>query len=515
MNESRRPFAALLSLMALILGSGCSLGPKFARPAEPVTPEWSLTTDARLQTTSAPDTAWWRTFSDPTLDTLIELASRQNLSLQIAGVRIMEGRAQLGLATGRQYPQLAAVFGSATSIGLSEHAANTVGLDKSYWDYQVGFDASWELDFWGKYRSDVQTAAGIYHGTIADYDDALVSLEAEVARTYTSIRTFEVLLDLARTNAALQEEGLRIARSRFKNGATSELDVAQSTTLLESTRATIPQLESGLLQTQNALCTLLGRPPGSLTSLLGATKGIPTPPSQVAVGVPAEMLRRRPDIRSAELQAFAQAGQIGVAKEDFYPRLSIFGTIGTQTASGVSGVSTASLFGPGTWFYAFGPRLFWPLINFGRTKNNVRIQDARYEESLVNYQNSVLKAAQEAEDGLTGYLKSQEAVVFAENASNAAKRSADLAFIQYREGAVDFQRVLDAQRSLLEQQNNLTRTRSSIATNLIALYKALGGGWEIRQGRPFVSDSTRMEMQHRTNWGNYLSESPTNSPTSR
>ena len=145
----------------------------------------------------------------------------------------------------------------------------------------------------------------------------------------------------------------------------------------------------------------------------------------------------------------------------------------------------------------------------------MRIQDAHYEESLVNYQNSVLKAAQEAEDGLTGYLKSQESVVFAENAANAAQRSADLAFIQYREGAVDFQRVLDAQRSLLQQQNELTRTRSSIATNLIALYKALGGGWEIRQGRPFISESTRMEMQHRTNWGNYLSESPTNSPTGR
>jgi NodT family efflux transporter outer membrane factor (OMF) lipoprotein len=500
--------------MAVTLASGCSLGPKFVRPAAPIHQEWSASTDPHV-TESVPDVSWWKTFNDGALDSLVELAYHQNLSLRIAGVRIMESRAQLGLAVGRQYPQVQAAFGSATAVGLSEHAANVIGFDKNFWDYQVGFDASWELDFWGKFRSDVQAQTGAYFANVADYEDALVSLTAEVARTYTVIRTFEVLLDLARTNEALQAEGLRIAQARFKNGATSELDVAQSTTLLESTRATIPQLEGGLVQAQNALCALLGRAPGSLADLLGNSKGIPAPPAQVAISVPAEMLRRRPDIRSAELQAYAQGARIGVAKADFYPRVSIFGTIGTQTASGLSGVSTASLFGPGTFFYSYGPRLFWPLLDWGRTKNNVRIQDARYEELLVNYQNSVLKAAQEAEDGLTGYLKSQEAVVFATSASNAAHRSADLAFKQYREGAVDFQRVLDAQRELLQQESSLARTRSSIATNLIAFYKALGGGWETRQGQPFVPDSTRMEMQKRTNWGNYFSSPPTNSPTSR
>ena len=520
--RSRGPLAtigAVAMLGAIVALNGCAVGPKFVKPTPAVNPAWSQAADPHLAAESPADSAWWRTFNDATLDTLVELAYRQNLPLQIAGLRILESRARLGVATGRQYPQVQVAFGSATGVGLSEHAANIAGFDQNFWDYQLGFDAAWEMPFWSRFKKGVEAEHATLYGTVADYEGALVSLTAEVARTYAVIRTFEVLIEQAQANVTLQQEGVRIAESRFRNGATSQLDVTQATTLLESTRSTIPQLETGLRQAQNALSTLLGQPTGTVQAMLAQTKGIPTAPAAVSVSVPAEMLRRRPDIRSAELFAAAQCANIGVAKSDLYPRLSLAGTVGVQTSSGATfspaGSVLSNLFNGASIFYSFGPRLLYPIFNYGRIKNNVRVQDARFEQLLINYDNVVLGAAQEVEDTMTGYLKSQEAVVFQQNAVEAAQKSADIAFVQYREGAVDYQRVLDAQRSLLQEQNSLARTQSSIATNLIALYKALGGGWELRQGRPFVSESVQAEMQHRTNWGDYFSPLPAQETTTQ
>ena len=511
-------------LGTLLAFGGCAVGPKYVKPTVSLNDSWIEAANPRIAARTPADSAWWSAFQDSTLDRLIQLSYRQNLTLQRAGLRIMEARAQLAIAVGRQYPQIQAAFGNATAVGLSKYAPNGAPLDHNFWDYQVGFDAAWELDFWRKYGKDVEAERASYLATVADYDDALVSLTAEVARTYAVIRTFEVLIDQARANAAVQEEGQRIAQSRFRNGATSELDVAQATTLLESTRATIPQLEIGLEQAENALSTLLGQPTGSAQALLDGRREILTAPAQVAVSVPADLLRRRPDIRGVELSAIAQSARIGVAKADLYPRFVLFGSIGTQTSSSAGvlsgGAGLNNLFNAGSLFYSFGPRIVWPFFNYGRIKNNVRVQDARLQQLLVQYQDAVLKAAQEVEDGLAGYLKSQESAVFAENAVQGAQRAVDLSFIQYREGAVDYQRVLDAQRSLLQEQNTLARTRSSIATNLIALYKALGGGWEMRQGQPFIADSTRIEMERRTNWGDLMSKpvhetSKANSPPPR
>jgi NodT family efflux transporter outer membrane factor (OMF) lipoprotein len=513
----RRLGGALAPLAMMLALGGCAVGPKFVRPAAPLEAAWHAPDTAQVLTPALADTAWWRTFNDPTLDSLVAIAYRQNLPLQVAGVRIYEARARLGIATGQKYPQVQAAFGSLTGVQVSQNAANSRLADHNFWDLQLGFDAAWELDFWGKFRKGVRAEEANYLSTIADYQDGLVSLTAEVARTYAVIRTFEVLIDQARQNVTVQEEGRRIAESRHRHGATSELDVAQAITLLESTRASIPILETDLAQAQNALCTLLGQPTGTVETILSRNTGIPTPPAQVAVSVPAEMLRRRPDIRSVELQAMAQSDRIGVARADLYPSFSLFGTIGTQTSSNggpLSGSSSFSdIFGPKSWFFSFGPSFFWPLFNYGRITNNVRLQDARLQQLLVQYQSSVLLAAQEVEDGMVGFLKAQEATVSQQNAANSAQRAVDLSMVQYREGAVDFQRVLDAQRSLLQEQNALAQTRSSATTNLIALYKALGGGWEISVGQPVVSDSTQIEMQHRTNWGNYFDHSPTAPPS--
>jgi NodT family efflux transporter outer membrane factor (OMF) lipoprotein len=504
-----RAVAAAVSLLGVALTlTGCAVGPKFERPDVTVNPTWNVSADSHVTTQAGPDSAWWRAFNDPALDRLVGLAYHQNLPLRTAGARIMEARAQMAVAVGRQYPQMQAVVGNATAVGLTDVAAKSTGLGKNFWDLGLGFDASWEIDFWRKYSRDVQYETSKYYATVADYDNSLVALTAEVARTYTLIRTYETLIDLAQRNVALQEEGLRIAQSRFRNGATSELDVTQATTLLESTRASIPRFESTLLQAQNALCTLLGQPTGTVNALLEGPRVIPTPPATVALSVPAELLHRRPDIRGREFAAAAASARIGIASTELYPRLAISGSIGTQAISGADAITSTTLFGPGTFFYSIGPRLLYPLLNYGRLKNNVRVEDARFQQSIEDYQQTVLKAAQEVQDGLAGFTKSQEAAVFSQNAATSARRSADLAFVQYREGAVDFQRVLDAQRSLLQEENSLAQTRSSIATNLVALYKALGGGWELRKGQPFVPESTQVEMKKRTNWGDLLSNPP-------
>ncbi|WP_244221551.1 efflux transporter outer membrane subunit [Corallococcus exercitus] len=507
------PIVGALPLLGVLSAlSGCTVGPNFKRPEAAVAKEWRTQDDPRLKKQAEVDSQWWKSFGDPSLDRLVELAYRQNLPLQISGLRIVEARAQLAILTGRQYPQVQVATGSAAAVGRSENAAasnlldlaNLGDLDRHYLEYQLGFDALWEVDFWGKYRRGVESGTANLLASVADYQSSLVSLTAEVARTYVLVRTYEVLIEQAQENARIQEEGFRIAESRFSNGATSELDVTQAATLLESTRATIPQLEGGLDQARNALSTLLGQPTGAVEALLAGPKRIPVAPATVAVGMPAEILRRRPDVRSAELFAAAQCARIGIAEAELYPSFSLFGTIGLQAST--AGSASGNLFSLGSLVYSVGPRIVFPFLNYGRLKNGVRVEDARFQQLLVNYRNTVLKAGQEVEDSLAGFVSAQKAMAFQQAAVKAAQRSVELAVVQYREGAVDYQRVLDAQRSLLEQQNNLAQTSSSIATNLVALYKALGGGWEVRRDQPVVPEPMQTEMEQRTNWGDMLSK---------
>jgi NodT family efflux transporter outer membrane factor (OMF) lipoprotein len=319
-----------------------------------------------------------------------------------------------------------------------------------------------------------------------------------------AIRTSEVLIDLAISNVKLQEQAMEIANSRFQNGATSELDPTQAAAQLEATRATIPQLQIGLEQAGHALCTLLGLTQGTLDTLMAGARQIPRAPTTIAVGMPAEMLRRRPDIRSAELTAAAQCARIGVAKAELFPSFTLLGQIGLESSS--HGDNFTTFASTSSIFYTAGPRINWPFFSYGRLTNGVRVQDARFQEALVSYQNAVLQAAQEVEDGLSGYLRSQEQAAAEDRAVVAAKRAVEISTAAYREGAVDFQRVIDAQRTLLGEQNNAAQATSAISTNLIAVYKALGGGWEPYAGEPVVPVETQREMKARTNWGDLLSE---------
>jgi NodT family efflux transporter outer membrane factor (OMF) lipoprotein len=486
--------------------TACMVGPHYYRPSVSVNDHWTAANDPRLASRTPVDSLWWHSFNDSTLDRLIDTAYRQNIALQIAGTRIMEARAELGIADAQWWPVNRNPIASPTAGAIVPFNGNQPIL---YGAHAVGFDAAWEPDFWGRVRHGTRAAAAAYGATVADYQGALVALSAEVARTYVAIRTYQVLIARARDNVAIQEEGLQVAHARVHHGATSGLDESQATSLLETTRATVPELQIGLQQAQNALCTLLGQTSGCEASAVSGPEEIPVVPARVAIGVPAELLRRRPDIRSAELFAMAQCDRIGIAMSELYPSFDLTGALGVRTVVTTGSQSSLAgllgIFNPGAFIVSLGAGMFWPILGYPRILNNIRVQDARFQQSLLNYQNVVLRAEQEVEDGIAGFLREQESAEFAQNAVVAAQDSVHLALVQYREGATDYQRVLDTQRTLLQSQITAARMRGAIATNAVALYKALGGGWELRDGQPVISDRTRTEMERRTNWGGALS----------
>jgi NodT family efflux transporter outer membrane factor (OMF) lipoprotein len=502
-----------LFLVVLLLGvwSGCTkVGPDYVRPETNVASDWLEAQDPRLKTEPAEYRNWWKVFKDSTLDQLIDTAYQENLDVRRAGVRVLEARAQLGVATGQLYPQTQQASGTVqvnresagTPIpGTSASGPRFKGI--TYWQSQLGLGASWELDFWGKFQRGIEAADAGLAASVADYDSTLVSLTANVANMYTAIRTLERRLAIARRNVETQKESLTIAQARFEGGTTSQRDVEQARTVLTSTQATIPVLEIQLRQAKDALSVLLGMPPNRLKELDKGQGIIPTPPTRAVVGIPADLLRRRPDIRSAEYSAMAQCAQIGVAKAQLYPAFSLTGNFGFLS----SDVGRNALGDIANWRNrtgAGGPTVQWNILNYGQITNLVRVQDARFQELLIDYQKTVLKAQQEVEDNLSAFFRSQEQAQSLIESANAAQKSLDLAVIQYREGITDFTTVLTAQVSLLNTQDNLANAQGNIANGLVGVYRALGGGWEIRQGQDFVPAATRKTMGERTNWGRIL-----------
>jgi NodT family efflux transporter outer membrane factor (OMF) lipoprotein len=492
-----------LAIATFIFGGCTTVGPDFKRPEASIAKGWIEAKDPKVKPQSVEYSDWWKLFNDPVLNNLIEIAYQQNLPLQIAGIRILEARAQLGIARGSQYPQQQQISGSTTRQRTSENAPPGVGGSQTFWNAQSTFDAAWELDLWGRFRRGVESADASLIATIADYDDVLVTLTADVASAYVQIRTIEERIALAQANVDIQERSLKIADVRFHNGATTELDVRQAESLLRDTQASIPRLQTSLRQTKTALSLLLGMPPSNLEAVLGMPSVIPSAPADVALGMPADLLRRRPDIRRAELQAAAQSALIGVAQSDLYPRLSLVGSIGFQS-SDVGNAKLGNFLNGNSLTYFVGPFIQWPIFNYGRLKNNVRVQDARFEQLIVNYRNTVLRAAKEVEDFLVGYLRSQDESGFLGDSVKAAARSVDLALVQYRDGVVDYQRVLDTQRFLVQEQDLHTQSRGNVVLNLIGTYRALGGGWQIRRGKEFVPITIKQTMRTRTDWGKML-----------
>jgi len=483
----------------LLLGlGGCMrVGPDFQAPGEDWVKHWSTPALEHASERGAnPDLRqWWQVFNDPVLEQLINDADAHNASLKIAGLRVMEARAQLGIAQAGRYPQLQQANVDLLYAQRRQYSGSN-RRDSRFWQFSEGFDVGWELDFWGRFSRAIESSDASYFAAQANYEDVLVLLRAQVADTYFSLRTTEARLRVARDNTRQQKRSLDITRKLFDSGQTAELDWQQAKTQYLGTLASIPSLEDQLHRTRNALSVLTGQAPGELPQMTANEALIPLIDRAVLQDVPANLLLRRPDVRAAELNVAAQSALIGVAESDFYPSLSLLGSI-AWTASSVGNT-------PNSLDLVGGPSLRWNLFDHGRISNNVRVQDARLQQLIEVYRDTVRQAAREADDAASGLSQSLERERILGQAEVAAKRSLVLARAQYSEGFSDFQRVLDAQRALLEQQDNYLVSRANAVSNLIALYKALGGGWYAAQ--PLVDHATRKQMENRTDWDGLLDE---------
>lgn len=482
------------------------IGPDFATPQTDVANNWATKDTARISDARPRDAAWWKNFDDPALNRLIELAYKQNLDLRQAGVNVLQARAQLGAAIGEEYPQVQQASGQ---LGYNNRGRNDTSLlpfgssDTSYSTLKYGLTSTWEVDFWGKFRRAVESADENFLASISNYDAALVSLTATVASTYVNIRTLEARLKVLRDNVKAQEGNLEIATTRFNAGETSERDVTQAVSQLGDTQAQIPPVEVSLAQAEHSLAVLLGMTSAKLETVLTGEGPIPTAPEEVAVGIPRDLLRQRPDVRRAEHVAAAESALIGAAEADLYPAFSLSGTFGFSSTD----IARRSLGDAFTWngrVFSIGPAVQWNIFNYGQITNQVRAQDAQFQAAVIGYQNTVLQAQREVEDALVAFVKSDDAVTYLEKAVKASKRSLELSVIQYREGATDFTTVLTSEQALLRQQDQLTAARGNVPLSLISVFQALGGGWEIREGNDFVPMEIKDEMKERTDWGDLL-----------
>jgi NodT family efflux transporter outer membrane factor (OMF) lipoprotein len=499
MRANRLAGGAIALAGAMLLAACRTVGPDFQRPAVPWLADWNggslapLAHESRAARSRQLD-AWWRHFNDPVLDQLIHLAQRANPGVRTAGLRIMEARAGLGIAGSARYPQLQQVTGELLHVG--EERSGGRGPDTSATAFNAALNISWELDFWGKFSRSIEAADAGYLASIAQYDDVQVLMAAQVAGLYCSIRTVEARLVIAQENATVQRRSLEITERLFSSGHESELDVQQARSLYLGTLATIPVLEASLRQAQNALSILLARPPGPLPEMDPGKNQIPQAELAAIVDLPADALRRRPDVRSAEMQLAAQSALIGVSAADLYPSISLLGSLGLAATS-VSGT-------PQVLSWAAGPGLAWNVFDHGRLTNAVLVQDARFQQLYEQYQDVVLRAAREVDDAAVGFARTREQIALLADAVKAARRSLDIANIQYREGLTDFQRVIDSERNLFAQQELLVTSRGALTQNLIAIYKAMGGGWEQARSRPVVDDATRAAMDRRSDWKGLL-----------
>jgi NodT family efflux transporter outer membrane factor (OMF) lipoprotein len=491
-----------LACAAALLQACTSLGPDYQEPEVAWLAEWE--TDLYGQTlATAPDSAedlsfWWQAFNDPTLNDLIEVARRENHSLRIAGLAILESRALLGIATGARYPQVQRANGSLTRVDRWP----TEGDDD--WDrtglnaYDLGFDIGWEADFWGRYRRGVESADAAFFASITNQHNAQVLLAGQVADAYYAYRTTARQIEIARENAALQERSLEITTRLFESGQSAELDVQQARTQYLATLSTIPELEIALKQIENALCVLLSRSPGDLPELDSVPPTLPMLNPLFIDDFPANLLMRRPDVRTAAWGVAAQSAQIGVAKADLYPSVTLFGTIGW---SGNSLDATTDTLSTG-----FGPAFTWNLFNYDRIESNVRVQDARLQQAIEAYQLTVLAAASEIDSAAVSVVKTRDQQALLAEALEAAERSLALSTKRYQEGYSDFQRVLTAQQSRAARSASYVANQGAHLSAVIAFYKALGGGWAPANGEELVPEQIRQIMAERTDWDGMLDD---------
>ncbi len=515
-----KPSLAILSVLGL---SACTtLGPDYVHPEQTTLPsDWSLEKAAQdTQQSEQKLQQWWQQFNDPTLNQLVEMASQQNLDLEAAGLRIVQARSLLGISTGLQYPQVQTVSGNLARAYVNDQGVNNAALS---------FDAGWEMDIWGKYARGIESAEAGYYASIASYHDIMVTITAEVARNYINYRTFQERILLSRRNIEIQERVVNITQVQFDSGNVTELDVQQAKNQLFNTKAAQPSLEIAMKQSRTALALLLGVLPEDVEKLLQsdgfaqrmadyenqfkssgrkpALSGndersiVPRPPL-LDNKVDANLVMRRPDLQVSEMQARAQSAQIGVAETALYPSFSLFGSIGIDSTvpDGSSFSFSDSL------TMVVGPTFSWNIFQYGRVKNNIRFEDAKFQETLTNYNKKVLQAVNEVTNALEAYDLYLEQKSLRLQSVNSSIRAFNISMTQYENGQISFERLLNSVEKMTRAEDSYATIKGNVANQVVALYKALGGGWEAQTGKPFLSETVAKQMQDRSDWDGLLDE---------
>ncbi len=486
---------------ALALQACTSLGPNYEEPQIEWLDKWQTDLYGQVlpgETTKEDLNFWWQAFNDPVLNDLIQTARLENSTLQIAALAIVRSRAQLGIATGSQYPQVQQASGSLVRGDSWPTEGDNSGEHSYLNSYNAGFNVGWEMDFWGRWRRSIESADAAFFTSITNYQNAQVLLSAQMAQSYFSYITTLKQIDIARENIELQKRSLDITSLLYSSGQSAELDVQQAKTQYLATLASIPSLEISLRQIENAISVLLGRAPGNVPELANVEGELPSLSPLIINEIPARLMMRRPDIRSSAWEVATQSAQIGVASADLYPSISLFGSIGW---SGNSLNSTNDTLSTG-----FGPSFTWNLFDYGRIENNVRAQDAALQQLIESYQLTVLGAASEIDNAAISVVKTREKDVLLKDALVAADRSLTLSSKRYQEGYSDFQRVLSAQLARAGASSSYVVNQGAHISAIITFYKAMGGGWQPVDGENLIPDQIRQIMEDRTEWDGMLDD---------
>jgi len=466
------------ALNAFVLSACMTVGPDYVPPDISTPDAWRETLVEQVSAGSeAPLQTWWQLFDDPKLDELIERTRQSNLQLQKAVSRVRQARAQLAFVRGEKLPAVDASGEYSRSRqsddGVLEQVAPDDGFNAQNL-YQIGIGASWELDVFGRIRRKVEAAGDEFQATVEDQRDVMVALFAETAGAYLELRGLQQRIVALQTNIALQQQSLKTAQERFDSGVSSQLDVAQARGQLAGTKSLLPGLELARQRVLNRLALLLGDNPGSLDAELAEPEPLPSSALDVSVGVPADVLRQRPDIRRAERTLAARTAQIGVATAALYPNFSLTGVVATQTRT------VENLFSGDSSVIEFHAPVQWSLFNGGRVRSNIRISEERTNQALLTYREAVLKALEEVENALYAYDRDLASRNLLAEAVAASREAVDLVTVQYNTGLTDFNNVLTTQEALLAQQDQLIQSESRVVLDLVTLYRALGGGWDFQ-----------------------------------
>ena len=465
----------LVTTVALL--SGCAVGPRYRRPTALIPSQWNMDQPRGTTSPREPVEQWWASFHDSEFDKLIQQAIRSNLDLQTATARIAEARAEHGISNSNFFPTVQAAASAtrdrvAVIVPQSGTQKSAKVVPAEFNNYQAGFDASWELDIFGRIRRGRQAASADLAATEDERQAVLVTVLGEVGRVYVELRGFQLRLEIANKNIKTQQDTLALTEARSKAGLATELDVARAKAQLDTTASVVPSLQTGIENSIHRLSVLLGEEPGALRSELLPASPVPLLPPEVPIGLPSQLLERRPDIREAESQIVAATARVGEARAEFFPRVVLSGSAGRQ-ASQLHDITL----GIGNFFSA-GPSVSLPVFTGGRIRSQIRVQNARLEQATIAYRVTILSALEETEDALTSYSQEQSRRERLENAVKSNEEAVQLSSETYRAGLTDFLSVLDAERELYANEDLLAQSRATQALNLIALYKALGGGWQ-------------------------------------